>query len=352
MVSHKRARLGHATGVNRRSPSIHDVARRAGVSAQTVSRVLNGHPNVRPTTHASVTAAMKELGYRPNNAARSLRGNSRILGVLSTGSSFYGPAATLYGLEAAASVAGYGVAVVNLVTPDPDELAAASERLLSLGVAGVVAVLPLAGDLAALAALSDVVPVVLVAGAPADGAAHVVDVDNVGGAAAAVRHLLGLGHRTVFHVAGPPTWQEATDRRAGWQAALEEAGAEVPPVLVGDWSARSGFEQGRLLARLEGLTAVFAANDQMALGVLRALAERGLDVPGDVSVVGFDDIPESEFYLPPLTTVRQDLAELGRRCVEMLLARITDGEPTGPSVLEVELVVRSSTASPRRGSTD
>ncbi len=331
--------------MRQRNPSIHDVARRAGVSAQTVSRVLNNHPNVKLTTHAAVTAAMDDLGYRPNNAARSLRGNSRILGVLTSGSSYYGPATTLYGVESAAGACGYGVAVVNLASADVGEIAAASARLLSLGVAGVIAVLPLAGDLEPLTTLSDRVPVVLVGGAAAEGAPWVA-VDNVEGAARAVRHLLGLGHRTVFHVSGPPAWQEAFDRRAGWRSTLEAAGADVPPVLGGDWSARSGHDQGQVLARMKGMTAIFVANDQMALGVLRALTEHGLQVPRDVSVVGFDDIPEAEFFNPPLTTIRQDLGELGRRCVDVLLSQIAEGAAPGSlSPLPVELVVRSSTAS-------
>jgi DNA-binding LacI/PurR family transcriptional regulator len=178
----------------------------------------------------------------------------------------------------------------------------------------------------------------------------VVTVDQVAGAAAATRHLLELGHRTVWHVAGPSDWLEANQRIDGWMTALEEAGADAPPVLSGDWSARSGYELGKRLATVREVTAIFAANDQMALGILRALYEAGREVPRDLSIVGFDDIPEAQFFTPPLTTVRQDFNEVGRQSLMLLLDEIgADTRTSSRVVVPPKLEVRDSTAPPRGG---
>jgi DNA-binding LacI/PurR family transcriptional regulator len=178
-----------------------------------------------------------------------------------------------------------------------------------------------------------------------------VGVDQEAGARLATRHLLGLGHHTVHHVTGPRDSQEARARIAGWQAELEAAGAPVPELLHGDWTPSSGYAAGRLLAlRIragEDVTAIFLANDQMALGLLTAMHESGLEAPEDVSVVGFDDLPEAPYFNPPLTTVRQDFAELGRRCVQLVLARLR-GDDLHPRPVPAQLVVRSSTGPARR----
>jgi DNA-binding LacI/PurR family transcriptional regulator len=178
----------------------------------------------------------------------------------------------------------------------------------------------------------------------------VVAVDQFSGAAAATTHLLELGHRTVWHLTGPLDWSEARQRKAGWRATLEAAGAEIPPPLTGDWSARSGLEAGHVLARMPDITAVFAGNDSMALGLLRAFAEHGRQVPDDISVVGFDDIPEAAYLSPPLTTVRQDFGDVGRGSLGLLLDQIDHGgRSRGRQRLVVPsaLVVRESTSRPR-----
>ena len=168
------------------------------------------------------------------------------------------------------------------------------------------------------------------------------------GAAAATRYLLGLGHQAVYHVAGPSSCLDAKERLDGWRQAIREAGAPEPAVLAGDWSAASGYELGGQLAAEPGLTAIFCGNDTMALGVMRALVERGLRVPDDVSIVGFDDVPEAGFYLPPLTTVRQDFGEVGRQALSTLVDRMTGAIPAGPRVrVAPQLIVRASAASPR-----
>jgi DNA-binding LacI/PurR family transcriptional regulator len=174
-------------------------------------------------------------------------------------------------------------------------------------------------------------------------------VDNAAGACRATQYLLDLGHQTVHHVGGPGSWLDARERTDGWLQALRSAGAPEPEVLAGDWSSRSGYEIGHQLARMPGVTAVFCANDHMALGLLRALAEGGRRVPEDVSVVGFDDIPEAAFFLPPLTTVRQDFGELGRRALRLLVDRISGHDSAGSRLPVVpELVVRSSATRFRR----
>ena len=176
-----------------------------------------------------------------------------------------------------------------------------------------------------------------------------VEVDQFAGAAHATRHLLDLGHETVWHVAGPDDWLESGKRMEGWRQTLEDAGARVPEPLVGDWSASAGYQLGRRLSKETGVTAIFVANDQMALGVLRAMSEAGREVPSEVSIVGFDDIPEAPYFTPPLTTVRQDFNEVGTRSVQLLLVTMETGERLPPGlVVQPELIVRASTAAPWR----
>jgi len=330
-----------------RSPAMTDVAKLAGVSHQTVSRVLNDHPSVRPTTRLRVLAAIEQLGYRPNLAARALvTGRSRTLGLVTLDTTLFGPVATLYGIERAARETGYFVSVVSLRSIDRLTVQEAVARLAEQSVEGVIVIAPLTSANTALTDLPTDLPVVVVEGDPTTDLG-VVTVDQRSGARAATGHLLSLGHRTVFHVAGPMEWLEARERVAGWRSALEDAGAEVPAPLAGDWTARSGFDAGETLARIPEATAVFVANDHMALGLLRAMHERDRRVPEDVSVVGFDDIAESEFFTPPLTTVRQDFDEVGRRSLGLLLEWLDSGSRSVERVvIPPELVVRQSTAHP------
>jgi len=299
-----------------------DVARLAGVSHQTVSRVLNGSPNVRTETRERVLAAIRELDYRPNTAARTLvTRRSQTLGVISFDSTLYGPSQMLYGIEQAARSAGYFISIASLRYQDIRSVRDAVDRLRDQAVEGIAVIASQASTVAALAQRIGVVPMVTV-GPTAPGQLPGACVDNGMGAEAAVRYLLDLGHETVHHVAGPSDWLESNARELGWRRALEGRGRTVLPALAGDWSARSGYEAGRRLAQDPAVSAVFCANDHMALGVLRALHEGRRRVPEDVSVVGFDDIPEAGYLTPPLTTVRQDFGELGRRGLQLLLRRI------------------------------
>jgi DNA-binding LacI/PurR family transcriptional regulator len=339
---------GPAPGGVPRGPAMTDVAVLAGVSHQTVSRVINNHANVAATTRLRVLAAIEELGYRRNTAAVALvTGRSQTLGVVTLNSTLYGPASTLYGIEQAVMESKFFITVASLGSTDRPAVRQAIGRLVDQGVDGIVVIAPLVSVAEALADLPTDLPVVAVEGDP-ETDIDVVTVDQYAGAWSATEHLLASGHRTVWHVAGPADWLEARQRVAGWKATLEQAGREVPPPLRGDWSAKSGFEAGQILARMPEVTAVFVGNDSMAVGLLRAFSEAGRDVPGDVSVVGFDDVPEAAYFSPSLTTVRQDFGEVGRRSLALLLDQIESGaRPAQRQVVGTTLVVRDSTSGTR-----
>jgi DNA-binding LacI/PurR family transcriptional regulator len=329
-----------------RPPVMADVARLAGVSHQTVSRVLNDHPNVRPPTRDKVLAAIRELAYRPNAAARTLvTRRTHTLGVISFDTMLYGPASMLYGFERAAHDT-YFVSVASLPALDRRSMLDAVDRFLGQGVEGIMVIATQDTAVAALGHVLVKVPLVAV-GCGTKAAVTSVAIDNEAGAYAATRYLLSLGHRTVHHVAGTSSHLDAQERVDGWRRALEEAGAPRPDLLVGDWSASSGYKMGRELAADPELTAIFCGNDTMALGVMRALAERGLRVPRDVSIVGFDDVPDAGFYTPPLTTVRQDFGEVGRRALGTLIDRMSGAIESGLRVrIAPELIIRASAAGP------
>jgi DNA-binding LacI/PurR family transcriptional regulator len=332
-----------------RPPVMTDVAQLAGVSHQTVSRVLNDHPNVRPQTRELVLAAITELGYRPNAAARTLvTRRTHTLGVISFDTTLYGPASMLYGIERAARDS-YFVAIASVPTLDRRSVLDAVDRFAGQGVEGLIVIAPVEAAVDALRHCPGDLPLVAM-GCSTDPPVPSVAVDNAEGAARATRHLLELGHRTVHHLRGPDTWLDAQARVDGWRTALQDAGAAEPETLAaGDWSAASGYSLGRQLAADGDVTAVLCANDPMALGLLRALSEAGRRVPEDVSVIGFDDVPESAFYPPPLTTVRQDFGELGRRALDTLVALIYGrDDPRSAQLVDPDLVVRSSTAPPGR----
>jgi DNA-binding LacI/PurR family transcriptional regulator len=329
-------------------PVMADVARLAGVSHQTVSRVLNEHPNVSARTREEVLAAVRALGYRPNAAARTLvTGRTHALGVISFDTTLYGPASMLYGIERAAHPA-YSVTIASLPALDRHSMVEAVDRFLDQAVEGIIVIAPQNSAVAALTGVAADIPLVAV-GCGTRSPLPSVAIDNVAGAARATGYLLDLGHLTVHHVGGPDSWLDAQERVEGWRQALRSAGAPEPDMIRGDWSAHSGYEIGHRMATMPEVTAVFCANDQMALGLLRALAEHGRRVPADVSVVGFDDVPESGYFLPPLTTVRQDFGELGSRALHMLIDRISAAAPSSPALpVAPDLIVRASTAPVRR----
>lgn len=327
-----------------RRVSMADVAALSGVSGQTVSRVVNGSPRVDPATRSRVEAAMAQLGYRPHRAARALRtGRTQTIGLLVSTLATVGNSRMLQAVADAASARGYALTVVTL--GEQGDVSAAFTRLVDQGVDGAVVL-----NEATTAARGAVIPAglrLVVVDSDPDDRFAIVQSAHADGARAAVEHLLGLGHETVWHVTGPAGSFAAAERERGWREALAAAGATVPEVIRGDWSAASGFRAGEAL-RSAAATAVFCANDQMALGLLRALAESGADVPGHVSVVGFDDVADASDYRPPLTTVRQDFDTLGERAVARVVEAIESTSSSGIESVPCRLVVRESTG-PRVG---
>ena len=323
-----------------------DVARLAGVSHQTVSRVLNDHPSVRPETRARVETAIRTLGYRRNSAARALATRrSRTVGLLTATSDRSGPVFTLAAVEQACRAASLWVSVVSLSVYDPTSVRSALDHFLDQGVDGIITIAPVRDAVLAASAMELDLPMVVVAPPVAgiNGSLHVA-VDQRQGARSAVRHLVGLGHTAIAHLPGPPDWLDAAEREAGWRDEVAASRLQAGPVLAGDWSAASGYAAGRRLLAEPGPTAVFAANDLMALGLVRAVTEGGLRVPEDLSVVGFDDIEIAAYARPPLTTVRQDFGELGLAAVRTLVGQMA-GDPTPTATLIVPtLQVRASTA--------
>lgn len=323
-----------------------DVAKLAGVSRQTASRVARGGALVSAETAARVESAIAQLGYRPDPVARALStGSGRTLGVIVHAYTSVGTLMILDGIQQAAQEAGYTVNVANLMEFDPDIVRSTVERLVRTGCDGIILMAPWMSDVASVEEAGSRVPI-LTTSQVAGYHGPAVHPDATASAREVVQHLLELGHRTVWHVAGPEGWNAGRLRKQGWEQALRSAGAEVPTVLPGGWTGLAGFEAGLRLAENPEVTAVFAANDHVALGLLYAFAQRGRRVPEQVSVAGHDDIPGSEYFRPALTTVRIDYLEQGRRAVAELLRQL-DGEPAGsPVFVEHELVIRDSTAPP------
>jgi DNA-binding LacI/PurR family transcriptional regulator len=341
--------------IRRQAPSQKDVAALAGVSSQTVSRVANNRSNVDAETRDRVLSAMRVLGYWANGAARTLAtGQSRAFGVISFDLSAHGNARTIEAIAVAAQEAEYSVNIVGINAQTGEAVKRAYSRLTSQAVDGIIVIEAQILDTSALH-LPTGVPVVIADGDP-DRNFPAVDTNQAAGARAATQHLLDLGHQTVWHVAGPQDSHSARRRAAAWHATLKEAHRTIPPVAFGDWTAESGLAIGRRLAERADLSAIFAANDHMALGIMLALHEAGRRVPADVSIVGFDDARESSCYLPPLTTVHQDFEEVGRQCVALLLDQMrpapqsptasTDATVGSVSAILPHLIPRASTAPP------
>lgn len=332
-----------------RAPVLADVAQAAGVSVPTVSRVLNGWTNVSPELSQRVHEAVETLGYRPNSAARSLRSSKRTLvSVLAGATGNYGYARTLEGIESAARRAGMSVSITVVESADAAHVRRAVDLTLAQPTAGAIALEFDRAGIGAVKALPAGVPLVVAGGgAGRDDGVSAALLDERAAGGQATRYLLRLGHRTVHHIGGPDEGKPS-GRTEGWREALAAAGAPVPEPMRAEWDALSGYRCGERLAGREDVTAVLCANDEIAIGVMRALTDRGLRVPEDVSVIGFDDQPLMALWRPSLTTVDQDFEDLGSRAFD-LLSRLIDGDD-GPlvSVVAPQLVVRESTAPPRR----
>jgi LacI family transcriptional regulator len=338
-----------------RQVTISQVAKEAGVSSQTVSRVINNRPEITSETRQHVQNVIKRLGYQPNAIARSLsQRRSHTLGIVTSSLEYYGPSHILIGIEQGANQEGLSILLNLLHQPESENIGPIVNGLISRQVEGIIWAVPEIGNnrswfrerLPELA-----IPVIFLSTQPrAD--LNVVEIDNRNGGFLATQHLLDRGYQKIGLIAGPLTWWAASERHLGWQDALVAAGVPCgdSQIVEGNWSAESG-ERGlhELLKKFPDVEAVFACNDQMALGLMRAARSLRKRIPEDLAVVGFDDIPESAFYYPPLTTIRQDLYELGQMAVQAFI-RIRDAEQKGETTtgteavwLQPQLIVREST---------
>lgn len=331
-----------------RKPSITDVARIAGVSYQTVSRVINNATDVNAETRQRILQVIEDVGYRRNRVATALvTKRSTAVGIVTSGSPRFGPIGTLVALEKEARLKGYGTTVVTVEEPYDGSVEAALEALEDAGVAGIVVIAPLLKMAAPVWNAKVRVPVEMIAAGVSSTPDVVTYSENQElGARMATQHLIDLGHTDIAHLGGSSEWFDARSRKRGWESALRDAGLTPGLYLEGDWSPRWAYETGlRLIDEGALPPAVFAVSDHTALGLIRAVAERGLRVPEDVSVVGFDDVEGSDYFLPPLTTVRQDFGALAHASLEVLLATI-EGRDVIPSPSAPTMVVRDSTAPP------
>lgn len=335
-----------ATPQRARPPGLYDVARLAGVSHQTVSRVINSHPNVSESTRLRVQEAISTLGYRRNTAARALvTRHSNTIGVITSVSPHWGPSSTLIGVERAARDAGFYLSVAALHSIEPAGIKEVIGHFVDQGVEGIVVIAPEAAmEHVSERFVADMPVVMIAAGAEPANGVQITSINQELGARLATRHLLALGHTSIGHIAGPNLWFDALERVRGWRGELADNGIRPGPHLIGDWTATSGHQAGQQLLRRKRLpSAVFVANDLMAVGVLRAMHDARVRVPDDISIVGFDDMPGAGHLIPGLTTIRQDLDLLGRQCIAMLLAELNQS-PMRVSPLEPELVIRQSAA--------
>lgn len=323
--------------------SIGDVARLAGVSPATVSRVSMRTDNVKPATRQKVLAAMDVLGYAPNHAARALRyGNFGTIGVIAHHLSLTGESLTVEAVVEAARREGFTVSLLDIENPSSEGVDQAVQHLNHQSIDGLIIIRAETVTPTSLS-LPPRLPV-MVSDSRFVGHHPTVGADQTAGSRDAVNHLLQLGHRTVHHVAGPRNSGPAALRRDAWEADIRAAGREVPPVFQGDWTPGSGYAAGLRVGDDPEVTAVFCANDEMAVGVMQALHDRGVGVPNEVSVVGFDDIPLAGFLTPRLTTVHQDFITIGARLFELLLRQIRGDDVPSHHLVPAPLVVRASTA--------
>ncbi len=327
--------------------NIKRVAREAGVSTQTVSRVINNRPDVSPETRQRIQQIIRRLDYQPDAIARSLVSRrTRTLGLITADFSDYFFTQVIAGAEAEARRQGYFF-MLGSTQRNPEDEPVYIRLLTERHVEGILWARPSSepDDRHMVALLEQGVPVVTTAYHLPNQTLTVVDVDNVEGGDQATRCLLEKGRRAVAMISGPMSWKSAMDRTLGYRRALESAGLGFDAALVveGDWSYASGHQALRqLLARGKSFSALFAQNDQMAIGAMRALREAGQRVPEDVAVVGYDDIPVAEFCDPPLTTVRQPMCEVGQLATRLLIQAIEQPQAPPSALLKTTLVKRRS----------
>lgn len=326
-----------------RKANIYDVAKLAEVSHQTVSRVLNNHHSVKPATREKVESAIAQLRYRPNNAARQLvTSRSRIIGILIAGSELYGPWAILNAMEREARVEGYSVISISVLPDNPDSWREGIEQLRNLDIDGVITI-ALSKQIVKEVEKSLATATIVIVDTEPSKKFDAVNIENFDGGRIATEHLISLGHKSILHITGPSDGYEGQQRRRGYESAMQIAKLRAE-VIEGDWSIATGYEVGKSIAsRKIRPTAIFAANDHLALGLIKVLGENGIRVPGDMSIIGFDDIPEAAFLRPALTTVRQDFDQLGNLAIERMLIQLREPSKREALTIAPELIIREST---------
>lgn len=325
-----------------------DVARAAGVSQQTVSRVANGLPNVNEQTRQRVQAAMQELGFRPSYAGRSLRdGRYHSVGLCVNDVTKFGNLSMIDGIASAAREHNCAITLVEMSKTEEFSLAEATRRMAALPVDGIIIGMSrMAPDFETFDPLPGISTVIVTM--YAHPRVTTVDSDHYGCSLLLMNHLFELGHEQIRFIGGPSFSIDEQFRRAGWQDALERKHIEPAEPLEGDWSANSGYEAGRYLAEHDRtMTAIYAANDQMANGAIAALRDSGLRVPEDVSVVGVDDSLDDFVAHNELTTVRFDLHQRGREVFEHAVPKAGATGKTVAIRIPGKLIVRHTTAEPR-----
>lgn len=335
-----------AKGAVGKKSTLHDVARRANVSYQTVSRVINDHPNVASDTRIRVEAAIRELGYIPNRAAQSLvTSRSSTIGIVSYGIELYGPLQMVSNTEHALKSRGYDLIFSSVDHATTNDFQKQIERLQGQLVDGLVVVTPAQVDDLRVMVNHITVPYVVV-DVQLGSQYPTVCIDQKMGGRLATEHLIELGHSRIAAIAGPQGWSGAEQRHQGFTEAMVAAGLDDLVFAHGDWTAASGYDATvTLLKDRPDFSALMVGNDQMAMGAMAALRDAGLSVPEDVSIVGFDDVPEAPYMAPPLTTVRQDFRQLGVTSAEALLKQIeAKSNVVEQRLIQPELVVRGSTA--------
>jgi DNA-binding LacI/PurR family transcriptional regulator len=328
--------------------TIRDIAREAGVSVQTVSRVLNDRPDVAAGTRAKVEELIATMGYEPNVVAQALVSQrSTTFGYICSGLEYVGVSATLGGLAGRCESAGYALLLQTVAEGDYEAIASAMRFLIRRNVEGIVVQVPSFNhdDFERSGQAPAQLPRMVFLRATNTGPYPSIRVDDFGGGVTAVSHLVGRGRSRIAHITGPIDrhWGEAEERLGGWRHGMEQAGLKTDLIEAGDWTPASGAAaMNRLLERAPDLDAVFVSNDQMALGAMSSCRDAGRRIPTDVAIVGFDGLPESEHFEPPLTTVRQPMVGLGEQAIDMLLAAPESAE-AAPRVLDIELIERAST---------
>jgi LacI family transcriptional regulator len=334
----------------KRHITIHDVAAQSGVSYQTVSRVINNMPDVAPKTRLRILNVMEDLGYRPNMTARHLVSQrSTVIGFVTWATSFYGPAQIMINVERAARETDYTLMFAGIRDATIDRIRRAVNKLCAHRVAGILMHLPFEMDLRPLREMCVNVPLVAV-DCDLGFEAPAVHFRQEHGAYLATKYLLSLGHTRVAYLRGPMVWRVARLRYQGWLKAVNEAGQPPGPCIDGNWTSRGGFEATlKLLTEFRGeFTALAVANDQMALGAIRAFQERGLRVPQDVSVVGFDNLPEAEFFCPPLSTIKHDFVSIGTLSIRCLMDQLRGSRENAHAyTIEPTFVERLSATEPK-----